>query len=328
MPASSNLRLSVAELLATAARRPQAEALRHKRRGVWLAWSWAEVLAQADQLGEALRSRGVGAGSVVAVSGEYAPTLALVAIAATHLGADVRTVPTQLGRVALAEWVAKHRPALVFLGQRNQVGPWRAALDRAALAAPLVLDAQLPWGHPGSAGFTPAGDLLGAAGGVPARNSSDVLWIEEATDWADGLSYILQAAASGRAIAFPESRLAAHRDRRETQPVAAAVSPPHQAALSADLAARLPTGPGVAARLTRAALEAGRGGRAGWPQRWLLRRLRRPYGLARLRELIVVGADGQEAADDLFAALGITRSYASPPAADAARAAPHGLAYA
>jgi hypothetical protein len=326
MQASGTLRLPVAELLAAAVRRPQAEALRHKRRGVWQAWSWADVLARTDRLAEALRARGVVPDAVVAVSGEYAPVLVLVAIAATHLGATVLTVPTQPGRAALAAWVAAQRPALVFLGLRNQVGAWRAALGQAGLASPLVVDAQLPWGHPGSAGFTPASDLLGDAGGTPARAASDVLWIEEATDWTDGLSYILHAAAAGRALAFPESRLAAHRDRRETQPVAAAVSPPHQAALSAGLAARLPTGRGVAARLTRAALAAGRDGRAGWPQRWLLRRLRRPFGLARLRELTVVGADGQEAAGDLFAALGITPAYAPPPAA--ARPAAQGLAFA
>lgn len=326
MPAGESLRLAVAELRAAAARHPRAAALRHKRRGVWRAWSWADVIGRADRLGEALRARGVGAGAVVAVSGDYAPGLLLVAIAATHLGAQVLTAPTQPGRAALAAFVGQHRPALVFLGLRNNVGAWRAALDQADLASPLVVDSRLPWGHPGSAGFTPLDDLLGEIGGTPTRAASDVLWIEEATDWADGLSYILRAAASGRPLAFPESRLAVHRDRRETQPVAVAVSPPRQAALSAGLAERLPTGRGVAARLTRAALEAGRGGRPGWRHRWLLRRLRQPYGLARLRELIVVGAGGPEAAGDLFAALGITPAYAPPP--EAARPAPRGLAYA
>jgi hypothetical protein len=316
---------AVAELLAAAARQPLAEALRHKRRGVWRSWTWSDVLLQVPPLADALRARGVGAGTIVAVSGEYGPDLVLVAIAAAQLGADVRTVPTQPARAALAEWVSRYRPVLAYLGQRGQVGAWRAALAQASVSAPLVVDAHLPWGHPGSAGFTPATDLPHAAG-TPSRPASEVLWIEEATDWADGLSYILHAAAAGRPLAFPENRLAAHRDRHETQPVALAVSPAHQAALAADLAARLPTGRGVAARLTGGALAAGRAGRPGWARRWLLRRLRRPFGLARLRELIVVDAAGPAASDDLFAALGITPAHAAPPAG--ARTPSPGLAFA
>jgi len=316
---------AVAELLATAARHPQAEALRHKRRGVWRSWSWADVLSETEPLAEYLRAQGVGAGAVVALSGEYGPDLVLVAVAAAHVGAQALTVPSQPARPALAEWVALHRPSLAYLGLRGQVGAWRAALDRAGLSAPLVVDAQLPWGHSGSAGFTPAGDLPFVPG-TPSRATSDVLWIEEATDWADGLSYILLAAATGRTVAFPESRLAANRDRRETQPVTIALSLSHHAALSADLAARLPTGRGVAAQLTAAALAAGRDGRPGWGRRWLLHRLRQPFGLARLRDLIVVGADGDAASDDLFAALGIPPAYAATPAGP--RTASPGLVFA
>src|SRR5579859_520821 len=104
MPTRDDQRRAVAELLAAAARSPQAGALRHKRRGVWRSWSWADVLFQVDRLADALGTRGVGVGAVVAVSGEYGPDLVLIAIAAAQLGADVLTVPTQPTHAALAEW--------------------------------------------------------------------------------------------------------------------------------------------------------------------------------------------------------------------------------
>jgi hypothetical protein len=320
MVTSATLRLEPADLAVIAARVPHQEALRHKRRGVWFSWSWSDLVTNSDRLAKALLARGIGAGTLVAVSGDYGPNVVLFATAAARVGARVATLPTGITRAALADWLTRESPDLVFLGQRDQLGLWRAALQKAGRQAALVVDFHLPWGHPSAAGYTFAADLLGdAAGGTVARRlTSDVLWIEESTDWPDGLSCILHAAiASGRSLAFPESRAAAARDRREVQPVSIMLSRAHRAALAQHLASRLPTGGSLAARLTRNALAAGQAGHAHWPQRWLLRRLRRPFGLASLRDLTVVAGDGDapQAASDLFTAFGIREGYALPPTA-------------
>lgn len=314
-------RLAAADLPAVAARLPQAEALRHKRHGAWLAWSWSDLATQVERLGQTLRARGLGAQSLVVVSGQYAPNLLLFALAAVRQEAWVTAVPAASNAATLAGWLERSGPDLVFLGARDQVVPWGRALARAGRTAAIVVDDQLPWDHPSGAGFSFAGDLLGPAApaAAPARPTPDALWIEDSTDWVDGLGYLLHALASGRPLAFPESRQAASRDRREAQPTAMALSPARHAALSQELAVRLPSGQAFAARLTRLALAAGRAGRARWHHRLLLARLRRPLGLARLRALTVVGSDGHAVAaggeGDLFTALGVASGYARPPAA-------------
>jgi hypothetical protein len=88
-------------------------------------------------------------------------------------------------------------------------------------------------------------------------------------------------------------------------------------ALAHGLATRLPAGQSLAARLTRNALSAGRRGSTHWHQRWLLGRIRRPFGLAHLREPTVVGlSDAAPAAQsnpvDPFTALGIPAEHAEP----------------
>jgi hypothetical protein len=81
-----------------------------------------------------------------------------------------------------------------------------------------------------------------------------------------------------------------------------------------DLATRLPSGQSLAARLTRNALSAGGRGSTYWHQRWLLGRIRRPFGLAHLREPSVVerpdGAPEQSDPVEVFTGLGIPAEHA------------------
>ena len=313
------IHVPVTEIIAVAGVTPDAEALRHKRRGRWRSWSWADIAAESEGLAGALRERGIHGRSVVAISGDYAPALVLFAIAAARAGARVASVSTGVARAALAAWLRDEPFALAFVGLREQLGTWQAALREAARQGEIVADFHLPWGHPAASGVIAAADLLGdAAGGREAGPpASDLLWIEEGTDWSDGLGFLLHALAEGTALAFPESRIASGRDRREIQPARFALSAAHRVALARELATRLPSGQSLAAWLTRNALAAGRRGSAGWHQRWLLGRIRRPLGLARLHELTVVGfpdvASPERDALDLFAALGIPAGYAAPP---------------
>ena len=290
---------------------PNAEALRHKRHGVWLSWSRAAVSARVESVVAGLRERGVAAGSLVVASGDYTPGLALFAVAATRLGATALPLSPAIAPPDLVAWLAGHAPALVFLGDRNGLAGWRTALRQAGRDGDVVVDFHLPWGRPRVADFTFAGELLGDldADAAPARPDRDVLWVEEGTEWGEGLAIVLSALAEGRAVAFPENRAAAHRDRAEIQPTAIALSPDRLAGLQAELTARLLTGGTIAFRVTRWALEAGRAGRSGWLHRPTQRSLRRPFGLAGLRHLVVDGPRRTAAGDDLLAGLGIVAGH-------------------
>ena len=330
MMPSPPIRVPLQGILAAAARHPHAEALRHKRRGTWVSWSWGDVAAWAEQLGQTLQKRHPNA-TLVAISGDYAPNLLAFALAAARVGAAVVPVPTSLTQPDLAEWLAGARPDLVFVGLREQVGAWRAALRQAGQAPELIADFHLPWGHPTGAGLTPAQDLFGRPSGILAfPRTGDGLWVEESTDWVDGLSYVLHVAAqTGRALVFPESRAAAGRDRQEIQPAAFALSATHYERLQRDLSARLSTGGGLAARLTRSALAAAHRDSIQLHHRWLLGRVRGPLGLARLHDLTVVAPSGDavEVGYDLFTALGIRSGRALPPM-QAELAGQPGLAFA
>lgn len=313
-----NVTVPISDILAAAARDPSGIAMRHKRRGQWRAWTHGELAAQTHALAQALRDLGVGHSTRVAVSGDFAPNLVLFAIAAARAGAYVVPVPIDLPRAALAEWLTAHPVQLAFLGLRDLLGAWRAALASAGRQSHILVDFHLPWGHVANAGVTAAADLLGPApnGRVGGRAAGAALWIEEGTEWPDGLAFLLHALSQGAALAFPESRAAAGRDRREVQPSGFALSAAHHAALQRQLASRLHTGNGWTARWTRSALAAG-ARPASWHQRWLLGRLRQPFGLARLRDLTVVGdapaAIAGVEAGNLIAALGIPARHAAIP---------------
>jgi hypothetical protein len=312
------IHVPVAEIVAAAARAPNTEALHHKRRGRWRSWSWADVATESEGIVRALRERRIDDRSTVAISGDYAPAIVLFAIAAARAGARVVSVPTSITRPGLADWLRNEPCALAFVGLREQLGTWRAALQEAGCQSDIVVDFHLPWGQPAAAGVTTATDLLGnAVLGRQARSpASEVLWIEEGTNWTGGLEFLLHALGQGATLAFPESLIAAGRDRRETQPARFVLSAAHHVALAHDLATRLPAGQSLAARLTRNALSAGRRGSTHWHQRWLLGRIRRPFGLAHVRELTVVGLSDATPAQsdpvDLFTALGIPAELVEP----------------
>jgi hypothetical protein len=323
-------RLPVDAILAAAQQEPTAEAVRHKRRGLWLSWSRAALAADSAALAEVLAARGIGPGAIVAVSGDYTPNLLLFALAAARRGAAIVPLPPKLARATLAAWLRDHPVDLAFLGQREQLGAWRAAQRDAARAGQIVVDFHLPWGHPRADGVIAFADLLPGAvrPNGAGRPSPQVVWLEEGTEWPDGLACAMHALAAGRVLAAPESRIAAAGDRRETQPTGFLISAAHRVVLARDLASRLPTGDGLTARLTRLALRPETGSAsAPWHRSWLLGRLRRPFGFARLRELTVIG-DAPATGEDVIEALGIRASHAAPPSDGVGRDVPTDLVFA
>ena len=313
---ATSVDIPLAEILAAATQRPAAEAFQHRRRSAWVTWTLGEVRTRAEALAAALE-RSQPAPRLVAISGDYTPNLVLIALAAAQAGARVVVLPPTVSRAALMEWLGAEQPELAFVGLREQIGIWRAALRQTGLTTAILADIRLPWGQPRHGGVLSTTELLGPPppGGANAPRGA-LVWIEEGTEWAEGLSYILHTAAhTERVLAFPESRAAAARDRRAAQPVDFALSAAHHRQVQEDLAARLPAGRGATARAISAALSAAAGGRPGLFDRWLLHRLRRPLGLARLRKVTVVAANMplRSGGGDLFSALGIVSGHVVPP---------------
>jgi hypothetical protein len=50
------IQVPVTEIFAAAALAPHAGALRHKRRGRWRAWSWADLQTESESLAQAMRA--------------------------------------------------------------------------------------------------------------------------------------------------------------------------------------------------------------------------------------------------------------------------------
>jgi hypothetical protein len=67
------IHVPVTEIFAAAGFAPNAEALRHKRRGQWRRWSRGDIAAESESLPRALVKRGIDGRSTVAISGDYAP---------------------------------------------------------------------------------------------------------------------------------------------------------------------------------------------------------------------------------------------------------------
>ena len=115
----------------------------------------------------------------------------------------------------------------------------------------------------------------------------DVLWVDEGTEWQDGLSHVLQRwLGQGEGLAFPETSESASRDRREITPTDLLLSPRRVEALAAEIEARLAP-PGSWRRWACDWALANQQRAAG---RRLKARVRRLLGFARLRRIEVPSA--------------------------------------
>ena len=85
-------------LLAHAASRPQAPAMREKEYGIWQSWSWAELAALVEQLACGLHQCGLRHGEHLVVVGANRPRLSATILAAQALGA----IPIPLYQDAVA----------------------------------------------------------------------------------------------------------------------------------------------------------------------------------------------------------------------------------
>lgn len=271
--------------------RPADIALRHKRRGRWKAWRWADVAREVDHLAAALRQHGFGPGSRLALSGAFEPTLLLLALAAAAAGGHAFGLSRDAEGAGLRRQLERLQPSHVFVHSR--AGATRVLAALAGTPGEVVLfSSQAAARREGQGRVLPLAGLYAGGPVAPARlawrlaHAAPPLWSEEGTEWEDGLRLLLAHwLDKGEGLAFPESRESATRDRRDVAPAGLLLSSARLAGLEHELESRLPP-PGS---LTRRVWDWAQGGHA--LGRRLRARVRRLSGLHRLRRVVVDAPD-------------------------------------
>ncbi|MFC7615242.1 AMP-dependent synthetase/ligase [Actinokineospora soli] len=106
-------------LLELARERPAAVAMRHKVRGVWREWTWAEYADWVARAAAGLRALGVGPGDRVAVHSENRPEWVVADLAAQGIGAQTMGVyPTS--PAAEVAFLLRHSRASVLIAEDEE----------------------------------------------------------------------------------------------------------------------------------------------------------------------------------------------------------------
>lgn len=253
-------------LIAAARRDPGAAALIHKRRGVWVTQRWGQVLEEIDRLAQGLRHLGLRDERQVAVDGEITAPLFLAAAAVRAAGGRILSIATAASAQEL-DRVRDDQSVDLVIGQgRDTVARWNEGNKR---RVPIIFDHTTPDSRSPAEGIVtlatlrtlsePAGwakDLTAA----PRSDSLPATWVEETTDWLDGLDILLDRwVASGEPLAFPELLAAATRDRLELSPPSWIASLARLDVNERAIRERLPQRNSIAAWLVDGALRGGTG---------------------------------------------------------------------
>lgn len=319
MPTSHALSQDISfldRLIATVRRNAGQPALLHKRRGVWVVRCWADVLEEIDRLAGGLRHLGVSEGSRVAVDGEITARLLLSTAAIRAIGAEIVSVPLSASPEALDRVVADPTISLVIGQGRETVEEWSEA-TRNRRDVPIVFDHATPDSQPPRHGIVtlPLLKLLGKPFGwaksvdrKPTDAKLPVTWVEESTEWADGLEIVLDNwVSSGEPLALPELLAAAARDRREIAPQRWIASAARLQQNEAAIRERLPDRKSLSGWLVGGALT---GATAPW---FALTRalLRNRLGF---RRLIAITAPAEASSPQLYGRLGLAFDNLGQPA--------------
>jgi hypothetical protein len=217
-------------------------ALLHKRKGRWKAFRWAEVEREVARRTVTLKIYGFENSSRLAVSGAYEPDLIFIALAALTLGGMVLPVARSLRGKDLATVLAAARPTHAFVQSRRTVAHWVASpVDESRIPLfsnqPVVRDSP----HWQILMLDGLPDTASAAGNLRRHlHRRAIGWIDEGTEWQDGLTALLDRWLSdGITLAFPETEGSATRDRREVQPTALLSSETRQQAFDDEIRQRL-----------------------------------------------------------------------------------------
>ncbi|OLU28169.1 hypothetical protein BVH03_12760 [Pseudomonas sp. PA15(2017)] len=282
---------ALAALQRWARERPTRIALRHRRLGAWKAWRWIDVQREVERVADGLRQQGFAPDARLALCGAYEPSLLILALAARQLGGQSLVIDRDSRGDELQRQLRQVRPTFAFVQRRENVSHWLGS--GLVEQWPLHLFcAQANAVSNGSWQVQPLSTLF--VGEAPAvqregwaqASEDDVLWIDEGTEWHEGLGHLLSRwLAHGEGLAFPETSESAARDRRDIAPTGLLLSAARAEALAGEIHARLAPPGTWRRRLCDWALENPRQGL----RRWLKGRVRRLLGFHRLRRIEAPG---------------------------------------
>jgi hypothetical protein len=310
-------------LMQVAAARTHGAALQHKDRGRWLIWRWRGVVDEVDRIAAGLRKLGLTTDSTLAIAGEIRPHLVLATLAAKIIGARILSVPRGADRSVLGDILGGEDVSVVVTQGRGELANWLKAAVETGARTRIVFDHVTADGHsphPDVITFAALRALGGPSGwadelpaAVRRRSAAESIWIEETTEWSDGLETVVAAwLAQGAVLMFPEILVAAVRDRRQARPSRWIVSARQLAAASRDIDARCPDERNLTGRLIAHAIsDAGRGGGGRFVAALLRRRLGL-YGLTRI-ELFGAHAPVEDELRRRFQGLGLSLQMTATP---------------
>ena len=271
-----------------AAARPQEIALRHKRRGQWKAWLWADVAREVAHLAAALQQQGFGPGTQLALSGAFEPTLILLALAAKAAQGHARPISRLLAGDELRTALSELLPSHIYVQSREGVTRYIAALGCEPAETVLLSSGSAPR-RIGSVRVQPLAGLYAGGPASPRRlaarraHAAAPVWSEEGTEWREGLGLLLRLwLENGHSLAFPESSESASRDRSEVAPTALLLSPARRRGLEEEFESRLAPLGSLRRWVWDWSLEGDSRGLRGQVQA----RVRRLFGLQRLQGVV------------------------------------------
>ena len=277
--------------------RPTQIALRHRRLGVWKAWRWIDVQHEVERVANGLRQQGFGPGQRLALSGAFEPSLLILALAAHPLGGQSLVIGRDSRGDELQRQLRQARPTFAFVQRREDVSHWLGS-GLAELWPLRLFSAQANVVSNGLWQVQPLSTLFVGEAPVAQRQGwaqgaeDDVLWVDEGTEWHEGLGHLLSRwLHHGESLAFPETSESAGRDRREIAPTGLLLSAAGVEALAGEIDARLAPPDSWRRRLCDWTLENPHQGL----RRWLKQRVRRLLGFHRLRRIEVPSASASVA---------------------------------
>jgi hypothetical protein len=199
---------------------PEAVALLHKQCGAWRAFRWRDILHNVAAVADLLRQDTPSGPPRVAVSGPYQPDLIVMSLAAEAAGGVVFPVPRRLRGEALQAVLAAIGPTHAFVQARREIPHWLRTQPNAD--TPLTLfSPHVAARQEGVWRIAPLPASRGAVGRRTAPLRGDIAWMDEGSDWTEGLALLFERwLGQGVPVAFPETSLSAFRDRKEIQPTA------------------------------------------------------------------------------------------------------------
>jgi hypothetical protein len=226
--------------------KPEGISLLHKRKGRWKAFRWRDVLREVERLIDGPRHHGFADGVRLAVSGAYEPDLIFVSLAAYAARGQVYPVARNVRAEELNRLLTVIRPTHAFVQSRRDISRWLASAPSGDANIQLFSSQSIAR----RSGNWEIVHLQALRGTSPEINRtadlkkylkhSEIAWVDEGTEWRDGLKLLLDRwLIQGAGLAFPETSESAARDRQEIQPTMLLSSQARREKLEKEIQSRL-----------------------------------------------------------------------------------------